>query len=68
MIPHVDFITTKYYDVNDNRVLWDLIRYGVRRFSIKYCKEKARERRNRLAETEQKIHEYGIGCSVDSQK
>jgi len=57
---YVHLVTPKYHewldefkDDNDKRVLWDLIKYRIRQVSIKYSKERARERRNRLAETEQ---------------
>ena len=42
------------------------MKYGVRCFPIKYCRKKAREGRNHLAEIEQKIREYGMECNVDS--
>jgi len=69
---YVHLITSKYpewldefNDVNDKRVPWDLIKYRIRQVSIKYSKEKARERRNRLAETEQKIEECDLLCNID---
>ena len=48
---YIHLITSKYSDwlnefkdVNDKRVLWDLIKYRIRQVSIKYSKEKAREK------------------------
>ena len=34
--------------VTDKRVLWDLIKYRIGRFAIKYSKEKAPEKRESL--------------------
>jgi len=69
---YVHLNTSKYPEwldefngVNDKRILWDLIKYRIRQVLIKYSKEKARERRNRLAETEQKIKECGFLCNID---
>ena len=45
----------EFKDVNDKRVLWDLIKYRIRQVSIKYSKQNARERRARLATAEEKI-------------
>ena len=39
--------------VTDKRVLWDLIKYRIRQFSIKYSKEKAREKRERVSKVEE---------------
>ena len=52
-------------DVNDKRVLWDLIKYSIRQVSIKYSKHKARERRARLATTEQKVKQCDLLCNSD---
>ena len=69
---YVYLITSKYpewldefNDVNDKCVPWDLIKYRIRQVSIKYSKGKARERRNCLAETEQKIKECDLLCNID---
>ena len=35
--------------VTDKRVLWDLIKYRIRQMSIKYGKERAREKRERVS-------------------
>ena len=39
-------------DVSDKRVLWDLIKYRIRQATIKYSKEKACVRRDKLASLE----------------
>ena len=69
---YIHLISSKYSDwldefkdVTDKRVLWDLIKYRIRQVSIKYSKEKARERRARLAEAEQKVKEYDQLCNAD---
>ena len=37
----------EFNEVTDRRLLWDLIIYRVRQVSIKYSKEKAREKRKK---------------------
>ena len=55
----------EFKEVNDKRVLWDLIKYRIRQVSIKYSKQKARERRARLETAEQKIKQYDLLCNSD---
>ena len=69
---YIHLITSKYSDwlnefkdVNDKRVLWDVIKYRIRQVSIKYSKEKARERRARLVEAEQKVTQCDLICNTD---
>ena len=45
--------------------MWDLIKYSIRQVSIKYSKQKARERRARLATAEQKVKECDFLCNSD---
>ena len=54
----------EFKDVNDKRVLWDLIKYRIRQVS-KYSKQKARERRARLETAEQKVKRYDLLCNSD---
>jgi len=42
----------EFKDVTDKRVLWDLIKYRVRQFSMKYSKEKAFLRKHELLQIE----------------
>ena len=49
---HVSAITekfpewlTEFNEVTDKRVLWDLIKYRVRQFTIKYSKDKAKKKK-----------------------
>ena len=55
----------KFKDVNDKRVLWDLIKYRIRQVSITYSKQKARERRAHLATAEQKVKQCDLFCNSD---
>ena len=55
----------EFKDVNGKRVLWDLIKYKIRQASIKYSKQKARERRARLATAEQKVKQCDLSCNSD---
>ena len=42
-------------EVEDRRVLWDIVKYKIRQETIKYGKSKARVRRNYLQEIESKL-------------
>ena len=42
-------------DVQDKRLLWDLIKYKIRQFTISYSKRKAEERRNTFQDIENKL-------------
>ena len=46
-----------YKEVEDKRVLWDLIKYKIRQETIKYGKEKAKQRKLKLEKTEYKLRE-----------
>ena len=41
-----------FKDLTDNRILWDLIKYRIRQLSIKYSKEKAPKRREKITDIE----------------
>ena len=45
----------EFEDINDKRVLWDLVKYRVRQFSMKYCKEMARQRKADLSTIETEL-------------
>ena len=49
----------------DKKLLWDLIKYRIRQNTIKYIKEKARERRRKISDIESslKISEERCGSS-----
>ena len=49
--------------VTDKRVLWDLIKYRIRQFSIKYSKGKAREKRERVSKIEKMLQTCEEQCS-----
>ena len=42
----------EFKDVNDKRVLWDLIKYRIRQVSMRYSKEKGRQRKVKILEIE----------------
>lgn len=42
----------EFEEVTDKRVLWDLIKYRIRQFTMKFSKEKAYRRRQKLTEVE----------------
>ena len=48
--------------VTDKRVLWDLIKYRVRQFSMKYSKEKARQKRERVSKIEKMLQTCEEQC------
>ena len=61
---NISFIAEKYSDwledgkkIQDPRVPWDFIKYKIRYKTITYSKQKARIRREKLSDLEQKIKE-----------
>ena len=58
----------EFKEVNDKRVLWDLLKYRIRQVSITYSKGKARIRKQRLSETEQLLKLYQEKCAMDPSK
>ena len=42
----------EFKDITDKRILWDLIKYRIRQVSIKYNKERARKRREKMTDIE----------------
>ena len=55
----------EFSDVRDKRVLWDLVKYRIRQVTIKYNKEKARVRCDKLANAESLLKQYEEICSTD---
>ena len=55
----------EFKDVNDKRVLWDLIKYRIRQVSMKYSKEKARLRKVKILEIETSLTVYQEKCAAD---
>ena len=55
----------EFKDVNDKKVLWDLIKYRIRQVSMRYSKEKARLRRVKILEIETSLTFYQEKCSAD---
>ena len=47
----------EFKEVQDKRVLWDLIKYEIRQQTIRYSKTKARERRAKLQNLEEDLKE-----------
>lgn len=47
----------EFNEVLDKGLLWDLIKYRIRQVTMKYSKTKAKERRSRLCEIENKLKE-----------
>ena len=45
----------EFKEVADPRLFWDLIKYKIRQVTIAYSKEKARERKAKLSETEKML-------------
>ena len=68
-----ELLTTEYAnwleefrEVQDKRVLWDLIKYKIRQQTIRYSKTKARERRaNSLQNLEEDLKECTEKCDSD---
>ena len=56
----------EFNEVTDKRVLWDLIKYRVRQFTIKYSKGKAQKKRQDLVEIETSLKQAEETLSIDS--
>ena len=54
-----------FEDVNDKRLPWDLVKYQVRQFSMKYCKEMARQREADLSTIETELKNCNDACATD---
>ena len=55
----------EFHEVQDKRVLWDLIKYRIRQCTIKYSKTKARDRKAKLQEVEECIKDCFKKCDKD---
>ena len=55
----------EFKDVADPRLFWDLIKYKIRQVTITYSKEKARERKAKLSETEEKLQHCQELCDEE---
>ena len=53
----------EFKTIDDKRLLWDLIKYRIRQLSIKYGKEKAREKRKRITDIEASLKICEQNCS-----
>lgn len=69
---YVGLISSKYdewlnefKEVHDKRLLWDLVKYRIRQITISYSKQKAKERRNKLSDIENKLKESEKLCATD---
>ena len=55
----------EFKEVIDKRVLWDLLKYKIRLFTIDYSKIKARSRRVNLTEVEGKLRRCKEKCDAE---
>ena len=58
----------EFKDVVDRRVLWDLLKYKIRQLTISYSKTKARNRRAKLNELEEKLQNCTKKCDNDPSR
>ena len=58
----------EFEDIHDKQLLWDLVKYKIRQTTISYSKGKAKERRNKLAEVENKLKESEMLCAHPTEK
>ena len=68
---YVELISSQYSEwlnefreVEDKRLLWDLVKYRIRQITIAYSKEKAKERRRKLEFIENKLKECERLCAA----
>ena len=69
---YIDLITSslkiwlkEFEDIHDKRLLWDLLKYRIRQFTIVFSKQKAKERRNKLADIENRLRKSELLCATD---
>ena len=55
----------EFKEIIDKRVLWDLLKYKIRLFTINYSKIKARSRRANLIEVEKKLRCCKEKCNAE---
>ncbi|KAL9967730.1 hypothetical protein ACROYT_G026020 [Oculina patagonica] len=58
----------EFKEVQDRRVLWDLIKYKIRQLTITYSKNKARDRKAKLNKLEKSLKESMKKCDSDPSK
>ena len=58
----------EFNEVVDKRVLWDLLKYKIRQFTIKYSKEKAHSRKAKVKDLEEKLQNCTKKCEDDPSK
>ena len=58
----------EFKEVVDKRVLWDLLKYKIRQFTIKYSKEKAHSRKAKVKDLEEKLQNCTKNCEDDPSK
>ena len=58
----------EFKEVVDKRVLWDLLKYKIRQFTIKYNKEKAHSRKAKVKDLEEKLQYCTKKCEDDPSK
>ena len=55
----------EFKDIQDPRLLWDLIKYKIRQDTISYSKCKARERKVKMANLEENLKNFQVLCDQD---
>ena len=58
----------EFKEVVDKRVFWDLLKYKIRQFTIKYSKEKAHSRKAKVIDLEEKLQNCIKNCEDDPSK
>ena len=58
----------EFKDVNDKRVLWDLVKYKIRQRTIIYSKAKARKKRDKVKQLEETLSNCTIHCDNNPSK
>ena len=58
----------EFKEVNDKRVLWDLIKYKIRQRTIIYSKAKARKKREKVKHLEESLRDCTTKCDNNPSK
>ena len=46
----IEFWKNDFTNIEDKRLVWDLLKYGIRKFTISFCSQKKKEKNRRIEE------------------
>ena len=58
-------VISEFEDFHDKRLLWDLLKYRIRQSTIVFSQQKAKQRRNKLVDIENKLRKSELLCATE---